>query len=274
MPVVERDRETAANTPLTEHAFALLFDGLSDGTVVHDARVPEAPVVFANRAFGQLTGYELDEIRGKPAAFLVGTTADDKRSDAVLEALASPEPAHVCVRVQRKDRTAFLDEIQVRPMPAPWQGLALSVHRDVTATVLARALQDRTSDRDLDQPDWHGEHLGVTLPAFGRRLRGTDVGLLVVDARGRVTLANEAAGDLFDRDDRLVTHSVFELLDCDWLADVFLPTAPSIAERCAARAIRGKAVDEWPVEVSVYRVSSTMAAERLFVVLIVGSAVG
>ncbi len=272
MPVVERDRETAATTPLAEHAFALLFDGLSDGTVVHDARVPEAPVVFANGAFGKLTGYDLDEIRGKPAAFFIGTT-DDKRSEAVIEALASPAPAHVCVRVQRKDRTAFLDEIQVRPMPAPWQGLALSVHRDVTATVLARALQDRTSDRDLEQPDWHGEHLGVTLPAFGRRLRGTDVGLLVVDARGQVTLANEAAGDLFDRDDRLVAHSVFELLDCDWLADVFLPAAPSIAERCAARAIRG-AAGEWPVEVSVYRVSSAMAAERLFVVLIVGSAVG
>ena len=47
--------------------------------VVTDPRLPDNPIVLANRSFLALTGYETDEVLGRNCRFLQGPDTDPRR---------------------------------------------------------------------------------------------------------------------------------------------------------------------------------------------------
>ena len=74
------------------------------------------PIVFANRAFRTLTGYDEDEILGRNCRFLQGAGTDQDSVRQIREALAKEEVVVVELLNYRKDGSAFWNALHLGPI--------------------------------------------------------------------------------------------------------------------------------------------------------------
>jgi PAS domain S-box-containing protein len=87
--------------------------------VVTDPNLPDNPIVFANGAFCDLTGYGRDEIYGRNCRFLQGALTDRAMVRQIREALAGRRPIAVEVLNYRKDGTPFWNALFIGPVFGP-----------------------------------------------------------------------------------------------------------------------------------------------------------
>ena len=84
--------------------------------VVTDPRQPDSPIVLANQAFLELTGYSADEVIGHNCRFLQGPQTSAADVHAIRGALSADRDASVEILNYRKDGTAFWNEVFVSPV--------------------------------------------------------------------------------------------------------------------------------------------------------------
>lgn len=104
----------------------------ADGVVVCDARQPDHPVVYVNPAFERMTGYSAAELLGRNLRLLQGTEREQEGRKRLREALARGEHCRALLRNQRKDGSAWWNEIELRPVHGEGGELThfISFHRD------------------------------------------------------------------------------------------------------------------------------------------------
>jgi PAS domain S-box-containing protein len=93
-----------------------ILDECVNGVTLADPDLPDAPIVYANKAFEQLTGYSQDEIIGFNCRFLQG---DDRNQDArqqISVAMEKQEPIEVTLRNYKKDGTLFYNRLKITPL--------------------------------------------------------------------------------------------------------------------------------------------------------------
>src|SRR5579875_1123264 len=85
--------------------------------VVTDPRQPDNPIVLANAAFLQLTGYEAEEVLGRNCRFLQGRDTDPADVDLIRRELAKGED-HISVELlnYRKDGSVFWNQLAISPV--------------------------------------------------------------------------------------------------------------------------------------------------------------
>ena len=85
--------------------------------VVSDPRQPDNPIVLANHAFLELTGYAPDEVIGRNCRFLQGPETEASAVDAIRSGLAE-NPDYISVELlnYRKDGSAFWNELVISPV--------------------------------------------------------------------------------------------------------------------------------------------------------------
>lgn len=81
-----------------------------------DPHEPDAPIVFANRAFRHLTGYEEHEIVGRNCRFLQGPDTDRASLAHVRTAIANEAVIVVELLNYRKDGTPFWNALHLGPV--------------------------------------------------------------------------------------------------------------------------------------------------------------
>ena len=81
-----------------------------------DPNQHDNPIVFANRAFRELTGYDEDEILGRNCRFLQGRRTDREQVRAMREAIESEEVTIVELLNYRKDGSAFWNALHLGPI--------------------------------------------------------------------------------------------------------------------------------------------------------------
>jgi PAS domain S-box-containing protein len=114
-------------------------------TVVTDPRRPDNPVVFANHAFSELTGFAHDEIIGRNCRFLQAPEADPAAIRTLREALAARRPIAIEILNKKRDGSLF------------WNALCLSPVFDVTGDLrhfvgnLVDVSRRRTAEQALHQ---------------------------------------------------------------------------------------------------------------------------
>lgn len=91
------------------------LDVAPEGVLICEAG-GERIVVYANPAFCRLTGYELSEIIGRNPRFLQADDHDQPELESVREALRHGEAVRALLRNQRKDGTAFVNDMQLYPL--------------------------------------------------------------------------------------------------------------------------------------------------------------
>lgn len=84
--------------------------------IVTDARVPDNPIIAANQAFEQLTGYSENELIGRNCRFLAGPDTESAGSAALRHAIATATPTIVELINYRKDGTRFLNAVMIAPV--------------------------------------------------------------------------------------------------------------------------------------------------------------
>ena len=84
--------------------------------VVTDPRQPDNPIVLANRAFLDLTGYGPDEVIGRNCRFLQGEATDPETVAEVRRAAAEGRECMVELLNYRKDGSAFWNRLFISPV--------------------------------------------------------------------------------------------------------------------------------------------------------------
>ncbi|CAH0497081.1 Blue-light-activated histidine kinase 1 [Novosphingobium sp. CECT 9465] len=114
-----------------------------------DPHQPDVPIVFANRAFRNLTGYEEHEIVGRNCRFLQGPDTDRAALDRVKDAIAREDVIVVELLNYRKDGTAFWNALHLGPVYDATGKLVylFGSQWDVSDVRAARA--DESNARDL-----------------------------------------------------------------------------------------------------------------------------
>ncbi|MFL6718340.1 MAG: histidine kinase famiy protein [Burkholderiaceae bacterium] len=84
--------------------------------IVTDPRKPDNPVVFANPAFLQMTGYELEEVVGNNCRFLQGPETDPATVAEMRKAIAERRDVALEILNYRKNGSTFWNALFVSPV--------------------------------------------------------------------------------------------------------------------------------------------------------------
>ena len=87
--------------------------------VLTDPNLPDNPIVFSNRAFSDLTGYEREEITGRNCRFLQGAQTDRQKVAELREAIAAHRAIAVEILNYKRDGTPFWNAVYVAPVFGP-----------------------------------------------------------------------------------------------------------------------------------------------------------
>ena len=195
------DHDPSANEDVASMAIApaSLFEQALEQTrmavTLVDAHRLDNPIVYANRAFTELTGFDQDEVIGRNCRFLQGPETDPAAIEAIREAIASREVRVVEILNYRKDGSTFWNSLHVGPVydedgelthvyGSQWDVTDLVEQRDRLAlqVEVAEELQHRT-----------GNLFGVISAIVSLSARGeTDVPTLVRKVGERIVALGRA----------------------------------------------------------------------------------
>jgi diguanylate cyclase (GGDEF)-like protein/PAS domain S-box-containing protein len=111
LDVTQRNRDEV-NLRLLRRA----VEATDNGIVIADARQPDFPIVYANSAFEEITGYAAAEMIGRNCRVLQGDDRSQAGVDVVRQALREQREARVLLRNYRKDGTLFWNDFHVAPV--------------------------------------------------------------------------------------------------------------------------------------------------------------
>ncbi|WP_254604343.1 PAS domain-containing protein [Leisingera sp. ANG59] len=83
---------------------------------ITDPNLPDNPIIYANAAFCELTGYALEEVTGRNCRFLQGRDTTPESVAAVRNLLAGHSVGTVEIVNYRKDGSVFLNALQIGPV--------------------------------------------------------------------------------------------------------------------------------------------------------------
>jgi PAS domain S-box-containing protein len=104
------------NSPERLHILDRAVQSASNGIVITDPHLPDNPIIFANQAFLEMTGYTSEEILGRNCRFLQGTEQRQPELDLVRQAIQSGSQLTTVVRNFKKDGQLFWNELSIAPV--------------------------------------------------------------------------------------------------------------------------------------------------------------
>jgi len=92
------------------------LESTSCGISISDARMPDRPLIYVNRAFTEISGYLEEEVVGRNCRFLQGDDRDQKARHIIREAEDTGSHCQVLLKNYRKDGTDFWNELIISPI--------------------------------------------------------------------------------------------------------------------------------------------------------------
>ncbi len=128
-------KEALADLSLFQQA----IEASANGIIITDATPSDTPIVYVNPAFEKLTGYTLNEVRGKNPRLLQGVTRDRMGRDDVRRAISEGRSVHTILKNYRKDATAYWCEVSISPVRNAHGDIThwLGIQNDITARLAA-----------------------------------------------------------------------------------------------------------------------------------------
>ncbi len=110
MFVVQKD------SGIIPHVLTQILDSCVNGVTLSDPDLEDSPIVYANKAFEDMTGYEQDEIIGRNCRFLQADDRDQPELDKLRAAIKKKEPCEVVLRNYRKNGELFHNRLVIKPL--------------------------------------------------------------------------------------------------------------------------------------------------------------
>lgn len=118
------------------------IDPAAHSLTLSDLRRPDAPLIYINKGFEQMTGYTPVEAIGRNCRFLQGPATDPATTARIREAVTTGTPLIVDILNYRKDGSEFWNRLSLRPVRNA-DGLAthfIGIQTDITKM---RELEER-----------------------------------------------------------------------------------------------------------------------------------
>lgn len=101
---------------LIPQVLSVILDSCVNGVTLADPDLEDMPIVYANKAFENMTGYASDEIVGHNCRFLQGDDRNQEARAQLREAIQNSQPVEVTIRNYRKDGTLFYNHLMISPL--------------------------------------------------------------------------------------------------------------------------------------------------------------
>jgi len=111
----EPKRDISGHEP-TKDEIAAAIDEAPIGMSLSDPSLTDYPLVYANDAWTDVTGYDTDEILGRNPRLLQGPQTDPETVKQLSKAISNKEPVSVEIRNYKRDGTPFWNELTVAPV--------------------------------------------------------------------------------------------------------------------------------------------------------------
>ena len=92
------------------------MDQTVQGITIADATLDDEPLVYANRSFSRITGYDVGEILGRNCRFLQGPGTDEAAVERIREAIDAGEPVVAELLNYRADGEPFWNRFELTPV--------------------------------------------------------------------------------------------------------------------------------------------------------------
>ena len=160
---------------------AASVQGSSSGFAIADATVEGCPLIYVNRAFEEISGYEAKEVIGKNCRFLTAEPVDSPERERLRKTVKTRSAGSFLVRNRRKNGELFWNELSLFPVrDASGRTLhVVATQTDATERVKA------SEDRDL------------TRLRMEQALTTSEDAYLVLDNDQRVEFVNSATKTIF-----------------------------------------------------------------------------
>ena len=115
------------------------LESVMNGIVITDPNKKDNPIIYFNKAFQKLTGYNRDEIIGKNCRFLQGTDRNQEGIKEIRKAIKEGTSCRVQIRNYRKDGSMFWNEVSINPVRSHEGEIAhfVGIQNDITERVKA-----------------------------------------------------------------------------------------------------------------------------------------
>ncbi len=145
--MTERDasRQEAARLELDRGSadpYAAAIQATRMPIAITDVRIEDHPIVFANDAFIQLSGYSRDEVIGRNCRFLQGPETDRAEVARIAAAIAAHESVTAEILNYRKDGSTFWNALYISPVFDAAGGVSHFFGSQLDVTARNRAAQE------------------------------------------------------------------------------------------------------------------------------------
>jgi PAS domain S-box-containing protein len=138
------------NTAL-QNVMLIAIDDANEGITISDARLPDNPLIFVNKGFCSMTGYNADEVMGKNCRFLQGKEINQESVRRVKKSIQNKDSIIEEIINFKKDGTIFWNRLSITPIFDDSGILShfIGVQEDITAKKEKESLQHKMDDQIL-----------------------------------------------------------------------------------------------------------------------------
>ena len=140
---------------------------IANGVVITDPNQKDNPVVYVNKAFTKITGYDESEAVGTNCRFLQGPNTKGPELDKLREAVKKRKAAMVVLKNYKKNGEIFWNELYISPVIYKGKTYFIGIQNDVTARKRAEI-----------QLEKYKEELEQTIVERTKKIRETNKQLL------------------------------------------------------------------------------------------------
>jgi PAS domain S-box-containing protein len=154
----ERERadavlEEAEARRASDAPFAKALEAIAAGVFITNPNEPGNPIIFANAAAAEITGYAVADLIGRSARVLEGPDSDRDTVSAVEQAIAEERRITVRILNYRRDGTPFWSSLHVSPIHSSAKRLQAFVavffdigeHQGALSEALSREMAERAA---------------------------------------------------------------------------------------------------------------------------------
>ena len=125
-----------------------ILDGSVNGITLSDPDQDDNPIVYANKAFEQITGYSNEETVGRNCRFLQEQERDQEELQKIRDTIKNAKPVEVTLKNFRKNGELFYNRLSITPLFDTEGHLIyfLGVQYDVTEQIMAQQEIKKLSD--------------------------------------------------------------------------------------------------------------------------------
>jgi PAS domain S-box-containing protein len=119
------------------------IEASSAGIIITDAKRKDHPIIYANPAFSQMTGYSQKELIGLNPRILQGPETDPEAIETIRQAIREGKPCLTTLKNHRKNGTIFWNELFISPVYDSRGNLTHWIGVQTDVTQLRRAEEER-----------------------------------------------------------------------------------------------------------------------------------